>query len=217
MPSNRYSRPFSGWFPVMSLLLFCLFSAAGSEAFSGKDLEAFLRHAHGQIGTTLWYDPSYCRLPYPGGDVPIERGVCSDVIIRAFRAIHFDLQKEVHIDMKKDFRAYPKTWGLRKPDPNIDHRRVYNLMRFFSRNGWEIKTPGKSVPRQFLPGDIVSWRLDNGLPHIGIVSSVPGAVAGRLQVIHNIGAGACLEDVLEEWPVLGQYRWVKKSPQGVPP
>lgn len=160
-----------------------------------------------QTKHTIEYDPSYVRLAYPGGDVPIERGVCADVIIRAFRSAGVDLQKEIHEDMVRSFGKYPTTWGARKPDSNIDHRRVPNLMTFFSRTG-------KSVPitkRQsdYLPGDVVAWELDNHLLHIGLVTD---AVADRTQnysMVHNIGAGVRLEDALFAWKIIGHYRMWK--------
>ncbi len=147
-----------------------------------------------QVGVTTIYDPSYITLRYPGGDLPPERGVCADVIIRAFRGIGVDLQKEVHEDMRAHFALYPRMWGLKKPDANIDHRRVPNLMTFFRRKG-------KSVEGGFEAGDIVAWQLPGGLYHIGII-----AADGRL-VIHNIGRGAQKEDILHAFPIIGHYRW----------
>ena len=151
--------------------------------------------ADAQVGVTTIYDPAYRILKYPGGDLPKERGVCADVIVRAFRAIGVDLQVEVHDDMTRPFDAYPRMWGLRKPDKNIDHRRVPNLMRYFQRKGKSIAIDGA-----YEPGDVVAWRLPGGLYHIGIVST------GGLMV-HNIGAGAQREDVLRAFPIIGHYRW----------
>jgi uncharacterized protein YijF (DUF1287 family) len=162
---------------------------------------AVARAAAAQVGTTLLYDSSYRRLTYPGGDVPRDRGVCSDVVVRAFRAIGIDLQVAVHDDMKRHFAAYPQLWGLRAPDPSIDHRRVPNLMTFFRRSG---KRQRQGTPHQ--PGDIVAWRLPNGLHHIGVVAE-PRAGAGHHLVVHNIGQGARLEDVLYSFKELGHYRW----------
>jgi uncharacterized protein YijF (DUF1287 family) len=156
--------------------------------------------ARTQIGVTVRYDPAYVKLTYPGGDVPAETGVCADVVVRALRQIEVDLQQTVHEDMAANFSAYPKNWGLKKPDRNIDHRRVPNLMTFFSRHQ-------KSLPldRDFKSGDIVAWRLSGGLYHIGIVSDKRSGSTPL--VIHNIGAGAKEEDVLNEWKIIGHYRW----------
>ena len=160
------------------------------------------RAAARQVGVTTLYDPSYVRLAYPNGDVPMERGVCADVIIRAFRALGVDLQVEVHQDMKKAFSAYPRNWGLRSPDRNIDHRRVPNLMKYFDRKG-------KSLPLEgaYEPGDVVAWRLPQGLYHIGVMAEerVPGT--DRFYVIHNIGAGTRREDILQAFEIIGHYRW----------
>lgn len=157
--------------------------------------------AEAQVGVTVGYDPAYHRLAFPGGDVPPETGVCADVVVRALRKTGVDLQREVNADMKANFAAYPANWGLKKPDPNIDHRRVPNLMKFFERKG-------KALPEDaaFLPGDIVAWRLPGGLHHIGIVAPAR-AEDGKPVVIHNIGSGARREDVLRQWKIIGHYRW----------
>lgn len=164
-----------------------------------------------QIGVTLGYDPSYVRLAYPGGDVPLERGVCTDVVIRAYRAVGIDLQKAVHEDMAAHFSSYPRNWGLRTTDRNIDHRRVPNLQRFFSRHGLSLGSDGADA--DYLPGDLVTWRLPAGVPHIGIVSDRVSA-AGTPLVVHNIGAGAREEDVLHEFEITGHYRY---RPEGLVP
>ena len=143
--------------------------------------------ARQQIGSTLFYDPAYMQLTYPGGDVPQERGVCSDVVIRALRSQKVDLQKLVHEDMAKNFAEYPQKWQLKRPDSNIDHRRVPNLETWFSRH--DKTRPTSKNPSDYQAGDIVSWRLDNGLAHIGVVSD-GFARDGTPLVIHNIGAGA---------------------------
>jgi uncharacterized protein YijF (DUF1287 family) len=157
-----------------------------------------------QVGVTTKYDPSYARLPYPNGDIPRERGVCADVVVRAFRAAGADLQTLVHEDMKKSFPAYPQKWQLKKPDPNIDHRRVLNLETFFTRAGKALPVTRK--PEDYWPGDVVSWRLDNGLPHIGVVATRPQR-NGRPLVVHNIGAGARQEDVLFDFKLTGHFRY----------
>ena len=154
--------------------------------------------AQAQVGVTTIYDSSYKQLDYPGGDLPLNRGVCADVVVRAFRQIGVDLQVAVHEDMLRNFRAYPQNWGLRSPDTNIDHRRVPNLMRYFERKG-------KSTSDAFKPGDVVAWRLSNGLYHIGIVSTQRGQT--DFSVVHNIGYGALDEDVLRAFQIIGHYRW----------
>ncbi len=156
--------------------------------------------AAAQVGVTTIYDPSYVQLRYPGGDLSRKRGVCADVVIRAFRAVGIDLQREVHEDMRRNFAVYPRNWGLRTPDANIDHRRVPNLMTFFTRRG-------KIVNGAFDTGDVVAWRLQGGLYHIGIVAAdvVPGTT--RHYMVHNIGNGAQKEDVLNAFAIIGHYRW----------
>lgn len=140
------------------------------------------------------YDPAYFRISYPNGDIPSGKGVCTDVVIRAYRKLGIDLQKEVHEDMVKNFDKYPKIWGLKKTDTNIDHRRVPNLMTFFGRKG-KIKTIS-SNPEDYIPGDIIAWRLNNGMTHIGIVIHKKSNDNKRYQVVHNIGAGQVVEDLI---------------------
>jgi len=160
--------------------------------------------ARAQIGVTLLYDPAYSRLTYPGGDVPLDRGVCTDVVIRAFRQRGLDLQQAVHEDMRSHFDAYPRTWGMRGPDRNIDHRRVPNLMRWFERQQWQ--QPASGSPTDFAAGDVVAWRLnDSGLLHIGLVSDAH-AYGGAPLIIHNIGAGTQEDDLLFAHTIIGHYR-----------
>ena len=159
--------------------------------------------ARQQIGVTIEYDPAYVVLPYPGGDVPMDRGVCTDVVIRAFRGIGIDLQKAVHEDMKKNFSAYPRNWGLKRPDKNIDHRRVPNLRTYFKRRGWELPLTQKVA--DYHPGDIVTCTVAGNLPHIMIVSD-RRAADGTPLIIHNIGAGTEEEDALFLFPLTGHYR-----------
>jgi uncharacterized protein YijF (DUF1287 family) len=151
------------------------------------------------------YDPSYFTISYPNGDVPAHKGVCTDVIIRAYRKMGIDLQRLVHEDMRKRFNEYPKKWGLKGPDKNIDHRRVPNLMCFFDRYG-EQKTLAAQASA-YLPGDIVCWNLGNGLLHIGLISDVASADGKRYQVVHNIGSGQVLEDCLFQYTIIGHYRY----------
>lgn len=166
--------------------------------------------ARSQVGVTLGYDPSYRKLTYPGGDVPMSSGVCCDVVIRALRGQGVDLQKLVHEDMAQHFALYPKQWGLTQPDSNTDHRRVPNLMVYFKRQGWQETISAKASDYQ--PGDIVTWNLrtQGSLPHIGIVSDRKNA-AGVPLVIHNIGGGAREEDGLFAYTIIGHYRAKARS------
>lgn len=159
--------------------------------------------ARRQIGVTVEYDSAYVGLAYPGGDVPEERGVCTDVVIRALRLLDFDLQKEVHEDMKRNFAAYPKYWGLKRPDKNIDHRRVPNLQTFFKRRGWGL--PVSRNAADYKPGDLVTCLVGDSLPHIMIVSDRRNE-EGIPLVIHNIGVGTEEEDCLFTFPLTGHYR-----------
>lgn len=164
--------------------------------------------ARSQVGVTLHYAPAYVQLAYPDGDVPIEGGVCTDVVIRALRtSVRLDLQREVHEDMRAHFRAYPALWGLQRPDRNIDHRRVPNLETFLARRGWQVQPTGTAAA-DFRPGDLVTWRLPGNLPHIGIVSDRKAADGITPLILHNVGAGAQEEDALFDWPVTAQFRLV---------
>ncbi|MDF1813221.1 MAG: DUF1287 domain-containing protein [Verrucomicrobiales bacterium] len=185
---------------LISLLPVCVLVAQNSgKTTAEKITEAALFRATQSVR----YDPKYVVLDYPGGDVPADTGVCTDVVIRTYRALGIDLQKLVHEDMKRNFSAYPKIWGLRRPDKNIDHRRVPNLQRFFKRIGAELKRDGTN---KFLPGDIVAWDLnDKGLTHIGIV-------VGEDEFVHNIGAGPRKEKGIDEWTILGHYRYHPELP-----
>ncbi|WP_342239621.1 DUF1287 domain-containing protein [Inquilinus sp. OTU3971] len=161
--------------------------------------------AEAQIGVTVTYDPAYARLAYPGGDVPRDRGVCTDVVIRAYRdAFGIDLQRLVHEDMRENFSRYPRSWGLSRPDPNIDHRRVPNLQAFFRRRGRAL--PAES-PQDFAEGDLVTQMLPGNLPHIAIATAKIGT-SGAPLVVHNIGGGTRLEDRLLDFPVTGRYRFI---------
>jgi uncharacterized protein YijF (DUF1287 family) len=151
------------------------------------------------------YDGSYLRLDYPGGDIPDNIGVCTDLVVRAYRAVGIDLQRDVHDDMRTDFAAYPDRWGLAGPDSNIDHRRVPNLQTLFSRRG--VVLPVSDDPRDYRPGDLVTWMLPGNLPHIGIVADDRSADGARPLIVHNIGAGPALEDLLFDYPVTGHYRY----------
>lgn len=153
------------------------------------------------------YDPSYFSIPYPNGDVPKGKGVCTDVVIRAYRQLGIDLQKEVHEDMKANFSIYPKKWGLKRTDRNIDHRRVLNLMKFFERKG-NVKVISRN-PIDYKTGDIVCWDLGGGITHIGIVVDRKSRDGERPLIVHNIGAGQVFEDCLFQYRIIGHYTYGK--------
>jgi uncharacterized protein YijF (DUF1287 family) len=154
------------------------------------------------------YYPGYYRIAYPNGDLPEDKGVCTDVIIRAYRKLGIDLQKEVHEDIKANFSSYPGYWGLTKPDPNIDHRRVPNLMKFFTRNG-KVQ-PISDNPADYLPGDLVCWDLGGGITHIGIVVDLKSSDGLRNLITHNIGGGQVLADCLFRFKIIGHFYYEKR-------
>ena len=199
----RVSFPSIGM--LKKILRFFLSGAFAVLPFATAVCAATLEEAaRSQIGVTTSYDPAYRKLNYPGGDVPVQTGVCTDVVIRALRAKGLDLQKAVHEDMRGNFSKYPQNWGLKKPDPNIDHRRVPNLMTWFKRKGYEI--PVSDSKSDYLPGDIVAWNLRGAITHIGIVSGKKSA-SGTPLVIHNIGSGTEESDVLFAFrKIIGHYR-----------
>lgn len=159
-----------------------------------------------QTRTTRGYTQDYFVIPYPNGDVPAETGACTDVIIRSFRKAGIDLQKEVHEDIAANFAVYPKKWGLRAPDRNIDHRRVPNLQTFFKRSGKSL-VPSLSS-ESYRPGDVVSWDINGkGMTHIGLVSNLRSEDTGRFLIIHNIGGGVNAEDRLFAWKITGHFRY----------
>jgi len=186
--------------------LFCLFLISSTDLLAGVTGQDLADTAKTQIGVTLHYDSRYQKLAYPGGDVAMDRGVCTDVIIRAYRKFGIDLQVLVHQDMVKAWNQYPHAWGLKSTDKNIDHRRVPNLATFFKRHGQSL--PVGNDAKAFLPGDIVTWQLASGVPHIGLVSS-ERSKTGIPLVIHNIGNGTLLEDRLFEFKITGHYRYPK--------
>ncbi|MBO9459544.1 DUF1287 domain-containing protein [Labrenzia sp. R5_0] len=177
-------------------------SFALPNPWAGQLIEA----AESQIGVTVVYDPAYVSLPFPNGDLPRERGVCTDVVVRAYRdAFGYDLQSAVNADMKSDFSSYPKIWGLKRPDRNIDHRRVPNLQTFFRRKGAALSVTANA--KDYQPGDVVSQMLPGNLPHMAIVSHRASADSERPMVVHNIGAGTQLEDRLFDFEITGHYRF----------
>ncbi|MCC6070365.1 DUF1287 domain-containing protein [Massilia sp. GCM10020059] len=188
---------------TLSLTLSFLLLAPIAYATPGEQLVAAARQ---QIGVTIRYDGRYQRLAYPGGDVPMETGVCTDVVIRAYRRLGIDLQEKVHRDMGAAWAEYPHPlkWGLKARDENIDHRRVLNLATFFRRHGTSLEPSQK--PQDYIPGDIVAWLLPGALPHIGIVSNTRSG-RGTPLIIHNIGAGAEESDVLFAYKITGHYRY----------
>lgn len=192
-------RAFLAAFPALGIAG----CARGQVPVEGKAAQ-LLKGAHDQISKTLTYDPAYTRIPYPNGDVPLVKGVCTDVVIRAYRAIGIDLQQRVHEDMDANFSLYPKTWGLTRPDSNIDHRRVPNLQVFLTRFGRSLQV--SQNPEDYRPGDLIT-NLPGGRTHIAVVSEIRSPVTQRLMVIQNIGFGAQLNDDLLSYPMTGHYRY----------
>ncbi|HXJ86263.1 MAG TPA: DUF1287 domain-containing protein [Candidatus Binatia bacterium] len=199
--------------PVLSLYVAMLFGvgSAAPEPQETASQQEFTKHlvaaAIERTHHSVRYVSAYVRIPYPGGDVPADTGVCTDEIIRSYRAVGVDLQKEVHEDMVKNFSTYPnqRRWMLAHPDSNIDHRRVPNLMVFFQRKGESL--PITANAKDYAPGDLVSWDLGRGVPHIGIVVDQKSGGSGRYMVVHNIGEGPKMEDVLFDWKITGHYRY----------
>jgi len=194
--------------PILAALLVALLAAAALHAQPAR-IDDFTRRlidaAIERTSHRVTYDGSYRRIDYPGGDVPDGVGVCTDVIVRAYRVLDIDLQKEVHEDMKAAFSAYPADWGLSRPDSNIDHRRVPNLQTFFTRHG--EKLPVTDDPDDYRPGDLVTWMLPRNLPHIGLVTDRRSADGERPLIVHNVGRGPKVEDFLFEYPITGHYRY----------
>jgi uncharacterized protein YijF (DUF1287 family) len=187
-----------------------LFSATDEKPklvdITSAEIKRMLESAVEQINVTKNYDPNYVVIAYPNGDVPMETGVCSDVVIRAFRKAGVDLQKEIHEDMAQSFAAYPQKWKLTKPDANIDHRRVPNLQTFFTRKGKSL--PITNSGEDYKPGDVVAWDLDGkGMTHIGLVSNLYNEKTKRYSIIHNIGGGTQAEDKVFDWKIIGHYRY----------
>lgn len=190
--------------PALAVILLagsfnCQAQATFSEKLSTAAISLTTEHVQ--------YDPSYFSIPYPNGDVPNDRGVCTDVIIRAYRKLDIDLQKEVHEDMVNHFSKYPNHWGLKKTDKNIDHRRVPNLMTYFARHGTVKKK--STNPQDYQPGDIVAWDLGGGTTHIGILINQKSNDKKRPLVVHNIGNGQEISDCLFKYEIIGHYAYPK--------
>ncbi|MDE1464322.1 DUF1287 domain-containing protein [Spartinivicinus poritis] len=186
------------------LLLLLLFSV---NAIADDFYQSLASAAEERTQHDITYDGSYYVIDYPNGDVPENIGVCTDVVIRSYRTLGIDLQQALHLDIKKQFSAYPskRIWGLTRPDKNIDHRRVPNLRAFFTRRG--EKLPVTEEGADYKPGELVTWTLPGNLPHIGIISNQKSADGKRPLVVHNIGAGPVLEDMLFVYEVTGRYRY----------
>lgn len=194
----------------MKTVLFILILAVQTVSASFGQGNFYWQLADSAIELTnqkVKYDPGYFMLDYPNGDIPADRGVCTDVIIRAYRKFGIDLQKELHEDMLAHFDMYPKNWGLSRPDKNIDHRRVPNLMVFFSRHG--ILKPISNNRDDYKPGDIVFWNLGGGVLHVGIVVNKKSSEGRRYLIVHNIGCGQVIEDCLFKFEIIGHYQFGK--------
>ncbi len=192
---------------LSAILLTCTFAVAAQPVLAGTP-DAIVAAAQERTQADVRYDGRYISLKYPGGDVPADIGVCTDVIIRTYRAaLGFDFQKAVHEDMRANFSAYPKNWGHKRPDKNIDHRRVPNLEAYLKRQGAALTITQKA--EDYLPGDIVSWRLIGNVPHIGIVSNKKSQ-AGTPLIIHNIGGGPIEDDLLFHAKINGHFRFLPK-------
>jgi len=195
-------------------ILFLLFSIAFSLPClllcQESGYRSLAKAAENLTKQNIVYDPAYFRINYPDGDVPAGKGVCTDLVIRAYRVLGIDLQQLVHEDMTTRFSAYPKNWGLNKPDSNIDHRRVPNLMAFFKHHGTTKKI--SQNPEDYAPGDIVCWNLGGGITHIGIVSGRMNKAGTHYEIVHNIGAGQVFKDMLFSFKIIGHYAYMPKAP-----
>lgn len=191
----------------MKGLLCALLLLTSSLSFAEVSAQRLVDAAFERTTHDVRYDGRYLSIPYPGGDVPENIGVCTDVVIRSYRALGIDLQQQVHEDMRRHFQDYPskRIWGLTKPDSNIDHRRVPNLQRFFTRHGTQLKISDN--PNDYQAGDLVTWMLPGNLPHIGIVTDQT-SVSGAPIIVHNIGWGPKAEDMLFDYTITGHYRYL---------
>lgn len=189
---------------LMMLLILPQAASAQGNAMPAAYAERLVDAAMDQTRSRVVYDSSYRKIAYPGGDVPATLGVCADVVIRAYRGVGVDLQVRVHEDMARHFHSYPQLWKLSGPDTNIDHRRVPNLQTFFRRAGAEL--PVSKDPGDYHAGDLVTWKVPPNLPHIGIVTGNK-APSGAPYIVHNIGRGPKVEDMLFMYPITGHYRY----------
>ena len=185
------------------LIILCSFFTILPKTFEVKLSDA----AISIVDKKVVYTPTYVSIKYPNGDVPAKTGVCTDVIIRSYRKLNIDLQKEVHMDMVSNFNKYPKIWGLKSTDTNIDHRRVPNLEVFFTRKGTKLSV--SSNPKDYKTGEIVTWMINGKLPHIGIITNKKSSDGKRPLIVHNIGGGQVLEDCLFDYEIVGHYKYVK--------
>ncbi|MCP5144738.1 MAG: DUF1287 domain-containing protein [Gammaproteobacteria bacterium] len=188
------------WVAAIVAMMCCWGTANAQNA-----TQTLIDAARARTRLSVRYDGAYRVIPYPNGDVPNDRGVCTDLVVRAYRALHIDLQQLVHEDMSANFAAYPPLWGMRRPDPNIDHRRVPNLMKYFGRHGQSL--PITRDPRAYRAGDLVTWMLPGNLPHIGIVADSRSLDGQRPNILHNIGMGPVEDDILLAFPITGHYRY----------
>ncbi len=202
--------------PIYFLLTFLIYFTCGSKnsdrksSFTPDSFENKLSTAAiAIIDSSIEYDPTYFAIKYPNGDVPKNKGVCTDVVIRAYRKLNIDLQKEVHEDMLQNFALYPniKKWGLYKTDTNIDHRRVPNLEVFFGRKGKAL--PITANPNDYKAGELVTWMISDKFPHIGIVTNTKSPNGKHLMIVHNVGNGQVLEDCLFNWNIVGHFKYKK--------
>ncbi|MGZ3862785.1 MAG: DUF1287 domain-containing protein [Bacteroidia bacterium] len=190
------------------VFIWVLCAAHAQDNFFDK----LIAQAIAQTKNQVTYDATYTQIKYPNGDVAANKGVCTDVVIRSYRGMGIDLQKEVHEDMRKHFGEYPNYWKLKKPDTNIDHRRVPNLMTYFKRHGAELPVTQKA--EDYRPGDLVCWNLQgknsaSGITHIGIVTNIKSEDGKRYKIAHNIGSGNKIEDMLFDYTIIGHYRYKK--------
>jgi uncharacterized protein len=187
--------------PFYFLLILYLFLTTNIKSFEEKLSDA----AISIIDPTVVYTPKYVSLQYPNGDVPLKTGVCTDVVIRSYRKLGVDLQKEVHEDMTANFNSYPKAWGLKTPDSNIDHRRVPNLENFFTRKGKKLTV--SQNPSDYKTGEMVTWKIGGKLPHIGIITNKKSTDGKRPLIVHNVGQGQVLEDCLFDYEIVGHFKY----------
>ena len=183
------------------LPLLFLSAQVSADKFSDQLVTAALERTK----LTITYDGGYYAIDYPNGDVPANLGVCTDVVIRSYRSLGVDLQVLLHEDLAENFSVYPskRIWGLTRPDANIDHRRVPNLQRFFTRYGDNLAISNKA--KDYQAGHLVTWLLPGNLPHIGIVTDKINTETGNPMIVHNIGRGPELEDMLFSYPISGHY------------